>query len=79
MKLKNKDIVEIAEALSILIQDTVPLPALVSFAVVRNFKLLQPIAEDIHNERLNILKRYSNNSITTTEEGIIYYNIPEEK
>lgn len=77
MKLTNKDIIEVTEALSALIQDTAPLPAIVSFAVVRNFKLLQPIAEDIHNERLKILERYSNGS--TTEEGIIYYDVPEEK
>lgn len=78
MKLMNKDIMDIIEGLGALIQDTAPLPANVSFAVIRNFKLLQPIAEDIYNERLKILERYSSSSVSG-DDGTIYYNIPEDK
>lgn len=78
MKLVNKDIIEITEGLGALIQDTAPLPALVSFAVVRNFKLLHPIAEDLLKEKLKILERYSDNFVVR-DDNIAYYNIPEGK
>lgn len=78
MKLTNKEVLENIESLSTLIQDSMPLPAVVSFAVVRNFKTLQPIAEDIYKERLNILERYGTAAMDY-ENGTTYYDIPKEK
>ena len=74
MKLTNKEVLENIEGLNALMQDSTPLPAVVSFAVVRNYKTLQPIAEDIYKERVNILERYG-----TIKDGAAYYDIPEEK
>jgi len=78
MKLTNKKVLENIEGLSTLMQDSMPLPAVVSFAVVRNFKTLQPIAEDIYKERLNILERYGTAAMDD-ENGTAYYDIPKEK
>lgn len=78
MKLTNKEVLENTETLSALMQDSMPLPAVVSFAVVRNFKTLQPIAEDIYKERLNILERYGTATMDD-ENGTAYYDIPKEK
>ena len=78
MKFTNNEIIQFAEGLGALMQDSVPLPASVSFAVVRNFKLLQPIAEDIYREREKILDRY-NNGVTQLEDGRAVYSIPEDK
>lgn len=56
MKMLNKDILEAVENLNSTIQDCSLLPASVSYAVIRNFKILSPIAEDIYNERKRLLK-----------------------
>lgn len=78
MKLTNKEVLENIDGLNALMQDSMPLPAVVSFAVVRNFKTLQPIAEDIYKERLNILERYGTAAMDD-ENGTAYYDIPKEK
>ena len=72
MKLTNKEILENTEKLAVLLQEGIPLPAAISFSVVRNYKSLLPIAEDIENERLKIAQRYGK----ATEDGTFY--IPEE-
>lgn len=72
MKLTNKEILENTEKLAVLLQEGIPLPAVISFSVVRNYKSLLPIAEDIENERLKIAQRYGK----ATEDGTFY--IPEE-
>ena len=47
MKMSNKDILEITEGLSNIVQDQSCLPASVSYSVIRNLKILSSIAEDI--------------------------------
>lgn len=73
MKLANKEILANTEGLATLLQEGTPLPAPVSFAVIRNYKNLLPIAEDIEHERLKIAQRYGRE----TTDGAFY--IPEEK
>lgn len=73
MKMSNKDILEITEGLGNIIQDQSQLPASVSYSVVRNFKILSSIAEDIYNERKKIIERYGE------QVDDITYSIPEEK
>ena len=58
MKMSNKDILEITEGLSNIVQDQSCLPASVSYSVIRNLKILSSIAEDIYNERKKIIERY---------------------
>lgn len=76
MQFTNKNILELTEGLTALLQDSVALPALVSFAAVRNFKTLQPIAEDINKARISILQKYSD-KVDTAEEAI-YYTFPDD-
>lgn len=73
MKMSNKDILEITEGLSNIIQDQSCLPASVSYSVIRNLKILSSIAEDIYNERKKIIERYGE------QVDDITYSIPEEK
>lgn len=73
MKMSNKDILEAVENLNSTIQDCSLLPASVSYAVIRNFKILSPIAEDIYNERKKIIERYGE------KVDDITYQISEEK
>lgn len=73
MKMSNKDILEITEGLSNIVQDQSCLPASVSYSVIRNLKILSSIAEDIYNERKKIIERYGE------QVGDITYSIPEEK
>lgn len=72
MKLANKEILANTEGLATLLQEGAPLPAVISFSVIRNYKNLLPIAEDIEHERLKIAQRYGKE----TEDGTFY--IPEE-
>lgn len=72
MKLANKEILANTEGLATLLQEGTPLPAVISFSVIRNYKNLLPIAEDIEHERLKIAQRYGKE----TEDGTFY--IPEE-
>lgn len=69
----NKEILHIVEGLSQILQDSTSFPANVSYAIIRNFKILSPIAEDIYNERENIIKKYGEK----IEDG--HYQIPEDK
>lgn len=73
MKMSNKDILEITEGLSNIVQDQSCLPASVSYSVIRNLKILSSIAEDIYNERKKIIERYGE------QVDDITYSIPEEK
>lgn len=73
MKMSNKDILEITERLSNIVQDQSCLPASVSYSVIRNLKILSSIAEDIYNERKKIIERYGE------QVDDITYSIPEEK
>lgn len=73
MKMSNKDILEITEELSNIVQDQSYLPASVSYSVIRNLKILSSIAEDIYNERKKIIERYGE------QVDDITYSIPEEK
>lgn len=73
MKMLNKDILEITEGLSNIVQDQSCLPASVSYSVIRNLKILSSIAEDIYNERKKIIERYGE------QVDDITYSIPEEK
>lgn len=73
MKMSNKDILEITEGLSNIVQDQSCLPASVSYSVIRNLKILSSIAEDIYNERKKIIERYGE------QVDNITYSIPEEK
>lgn len=72
MKLANKEILANTEGLATLLQEGAPLPAVISFSVIRNYKNLLPIAEDVEHERLKIAQRYGKE----TEDGTFY--IPEE-
>lgn len=73
MKMSNKDILEITEGLSNIVQDQSCLPASVSYSVIRNLKILSSIAEDIYNERKKIIERYGE------QVDDITYSIPEQK
>lgn len=73
MKMSNKDILEITEGLSNIVQDQSCLPASVSYSMIRNLKILSSIAEDIYNERKKIIERYGE------QVDDITYSIPEEK
>ena len=73
MKMSNKDILEITEGLSNIVQDQSCLPGSVSYSVIRNLKILSSIAEDIYNERKKIIERYGE------QVDDITYSIPEEK
>lgn len=73
MKMSNKNILEITEGLSNIVQDQSCLPASVSYSVIRNLKILSSIAEDIYNERKKIIERYGE------QVDDITYSIPEEK
>lgn len=73
MKMSNQEVLERCEALGALLQDSVPLPASISFAIIRNFKNLQPIAEDIDNQRVKIGQTYGQ----ALDNGDFF--IPEDK
>ena len=73
MKMSNKDILEITEGLSNIVQDQSCLPASVSYSVIRNLKILSSIDEYIYNERKKIIERYGE------QVDDITYSIPEEK
>lgn len=73
MKMTNREILEAVDGLGTILQDSVSIPASISYAIVRNFKMLFPISEDIYNERKKIIERYGEK----TEDD--YYKIPEEK
>lgn len=63
MKLSNADIRASAQALNTLAQRKLPVSA--SFVVSRNLKVLQPVLEDIEQQRQDILKEYA----TTDDKG----------
>lgn len=69
----NKDIVTMYRGLTSLASDLeTKLPAKVSFAIVRNIKLLTPIVEDIDFARQSVAATYG----IEAEDG---YSIPEQQ
>lgn len=69
----NKDIVTMYRGLTSLASDLeTKLPAKVSFAIVRNIKLLTPIVEDIDFARQSVAATYG----VEVESG---YSIPEQQ
>lgn len=69
----NKDIVTMYRGLTSLASDLeTKLPAKVSFAIVRNIKLLTPIVEDIDFARQSVAATYG----VEVEDG---YSIPEQQ
>lgn len=64
--MKNKDILTCADGLySLREAATQRLPARITFAIIRNLKLLQPIVEDIQTTYTEVLTKYA----TRTESG----------
>lgn len=58
--MKNKDIISTFEGLQSLRQGaTQRLPARLSFAIIRNFKTLQPIVEDIQATYSELVSKYA--------------------
>ena len=69
----NKDIVTMYRGLTSLASDQeAKLPARVSFAIIRNIKLLTPIIEDIDFARQSVAQTYG----VEVEDG---YSIPEQQ
>lgn len=68
----NKDIVTMYNGLMSLVSDETKLPARVSFAIVRNIKLLTPIVEDINLSRQSVAEAYG----IKIDEG---YSIPQQQ
>lgn len=57
--MKNLDIMNMYEGLNLLMQDSsLKFPAKVSFAIIRNLKILFPIVKDIEDTKLRVIKNY---------------------
>ena len=72
MKMMNKNILDAVEGLNSILEDSISLPASVSYAIIRNLKMMLPIAQDIYSERDKIIEKYG------TKINDEYYQIPEE-
>ena len=68
--MRNLEIMEWFENLTTLRESPVELPAVLSYAIARNYRTLLPIVEDIANAKKEVLLRYGE---PTDKEG--YYQI----
>ena len=74
MKLTNEQICDYYIALSNLKDSKKLLPVKVSYAIVRNIKLFQPIVESVDTVRLEVLVKYGTPSVSQSGS----YDIPPE-
>lgn len=66
-KMSNDEILKVYKGISDLIEAKIPLNIKTSFTLAKNKKILQPFIETIEHERINIYKKYGNE----TEDGAI--------
>ena len=72
--MKNKDILKCYEGLQVLQDSTAArYQARVAFAIIRNMKILQPIAEDIQSTYDNLVYKYA------TKIDDTHYQVPDDK
>jgi hypothetical protein len=79
MKLTNQEILTIVENLTPLMQDSqTEYPAAISYSAARNFNILSPIAEDILEERMEIIKTHSEVTYDA-QTGEFHYYFPNNE
>jgi hypothetical protein len=77
MVLTNEQIVKIVVELAGIVGDSdLKLPASVSYAILRNYKLLEPIAKDVLEAKETMLSQYG--TPKSAEDGSWYYDIKPE-
>ena len=63
----NDEILKVYKGISDLIEAKIPLKIKTSFLLAKNKKILEPFVETIEHERINIYRKYGNE----TDDGMI--------